>query len=361
MLAYTVLVGVLLLAFAMAIVCVVAMWKIFVKAGEHGWAALIPFYNFYVMTKITWGKGWLFLLLLLPIGNLIFGIFTSIKLAKVFGKGGGFACGIIFLSIIFLPMLAFGNAEYAGPDSEQNKGVIIASTIAGVIGVILMILQIAAVIALGLYAVSRPVKEQTVTEEIQEVPEAEPEEPAAEPEPAPEETDPNAGSTYQASPIEGYDEFETVELTGYRWFSNAVLFKGGENVVAERSATSVRDGIELKTEFTLLAGDETIEQRVTAEMENIRKTLESQGGVYTDITTGDVIQGDGIVMQQLFCYVTGADGLQYPCTKILIIDHMEDREILMSSISLDASKGTEHTERLFEQACELYGAGYSGE
>ena len=106
MLAYAVLVGVLLIAFAIAIVCVVAMWKIFVKAGEHGWASLIPFYNFYVMTKITWGKGWLFLLLLLPIGNLIFGIFTSIKLAKVFGKGGGFACGIIFLSIIFLPMLA---------------------------------------------------------------------------------------------------------------------------------------------------------------------------------------------------------------------------------------------------------------
>lgn len=347
MLAYAVLVGVLLIAFAIAIVCVVAMWKIFVKAGEHGWASLIPFYNFYVMTKITWGKGWLFLLLLLPIGNLIFGIFTSIKLAKVFGKGGGFACGIIFLSIIFLPMLAFGNAEYAGPDPEPNKGGIIASTIAGVIGVILVILQIAAVIALGLYAVSQPAKGQTVTEGIPEAPD--------------KETDPNEGSTYQASPIEGYDEFETVELTGYRWFTNAVLFKGGENVVEERSATSVRDGIELKAEFTLLAGDETIEQRISAEMENIRKTLESQGGVYTDITTGDVVQGDGIVMQQLFCYVTGADGLLYPCVKILIIELMEDCEILMNSISLDTSKGTEHTERLFEQACELYGAGYSGE
>lgn len=354
MLAYAVLVGVLFLAFAMAIVCVVSMWKIFVKAGARGWAALIPFYNFYVMTKITWGKGWLFLLLLLPIGNLIFGIFTSIKLAKVFGKGGGFACGIIFLSIIFLPMLAFGNAEYAGPDPEQNKGVIIASTVVGVIGVILVILQIAAGIALGLYAVSQPAKEQTVTEEIQEVPEDEYEEPDRVPD---KEADPNVGSTYEASPIEGYDEFETVELTGYRWFTNAVLFKGGENVVAERSATSVRDGIELKAEFTLLAGGETIEQRISAEMENIRKTLEGQGGMYTDIMTGDVVQGDGIVMQQLFCYVTGADGLPYPCAKILVIELMEDREILMSSVSLDASKGTEHTEGLFDQACELYGIG----
>ena len=40
MLAYAVLVGVLFLAFAMAIVCVVSMWKIFVKAGARGWAAL---------------------------------------------------------------------------------------------------------------------------------------------------------------------------------------------------------------------------------------------------------------------------------------------------------------------------------
>ena len=49
--------------------------------------------------------------------------------------------------------------------------------------------------------------------------------------------------------------------------------------------------------------------------------------------TGDVVQGDGIVMQQLFCYVTGADGLPYPCAKILVIELMEDREILMSSVS----------------------------
>ena len=63
------------------------------------------------------------------------------------------------------------------PDPEQNKGVIIASTVVGVIGVILAILQIAAGTALGLYAVSQPAKEQTVTEEIQEVPEDEYEEP----------------------------------------------------------------------------------------------------------------------------------------------------------------------------------------
>lgn len=47
-------------------------------------------------------------------GNLIFAIFTMIKLAKVFGKKGGFACGLIFLSIVFLPILAFSSGGNTG-------------------------------------------------------------------------------------------------------------------------------------------------------------------------------------------------------------------------------------------------------
>ena len=84
-------VGIIMLiaALALLIFCVAVMWKVFCKAGEPGWASLIPFYNIYVMTRITWGRGWLFIFTFLPLGNLIFGIFTSIKLAKVFGKKGG--------------------------------------------------------------------------------------------------------------------------------------------------------------------------------------------------------------------------------------------------------------------------------
>lgn len=124
------------------------MWKVFCKAGEPGWASLIPFYNLYVMTRITWGRGWLFIFGFLPLGNLIFAIFTMIKLAKVFGKKGGFACGLIFLSIVFLPILAFGKAEYTGPDLEKSTGAIIASAITGGIGIILLVLEVIAVVAL---------------------------------------------------------------------------------------------------------------------------------------------------------------------------------------------------------------------
>ncbi len=106
--------GVTWLSIAISILGIVAMWKIFEKAGEPGWAAIIPFYNVYVLFKITWGNGWKFLFLLIPIANIVFAIITMVKLAKAFGKGGGFAVGLIFLSIIFYYILAFGDAQYQG-------------------------------------------------------------------------------------------------------------------------------------------------------------------------------------------------------------------------------------------------------
>ena len=106
--------GTTFLSLAIAVLGIVAMWKIFEKAGEPGWAAIIPFYNLYVLFKITWGSGWKFLLLLIPIANIVFLIITMVKLAKAFGKSGGFAVGLIFLSIIFYCILAFDQSQYQG-------------------------------------------------------------------------------------------------------------------------------------------------------------------------------------------------------------------------------------------------------
>lgn len=106
--------GASLLGIAVAVLSIVALWKIFEKAGEPGWAAIIPFYNLYVLFKITWGSGWKFLLLLIPIANLVIAIITMVKLAKAFGKSGGFAVGLIFLSVIFYYILAFDSSTYIG-------------------------------------------------------------------------------------------------------------------------------------------------------------------------------------------------------------------------------------------------------
>ncbi len=103
---------------------IVSLWFLFQKAGEEGWAAIVPFYNFYVLFKITWGSGWKFLLLLIPIANIVIMIMTYVKLAQAFGKGGGWACGLIFLLPIFLPIMAFSkDIVYVGvPGQTAQNG-----------------------------------------------------------------------------------------------------------------------------------------------------------------------------------------------------------------------------------------------
>lgn len=114
---------------------IAAMWMIFEKAGEPGWAAIVPFYNLYTLFKITWGSGWMFLLLLIPLANFVILIITWVKLSKAFGKGGGWACGLIFLNTIFICIMGFSKefiyrgipgagGQYAPPGGYQqpNQG-----------------------------------------------------------------------------------------------------------------------------------------------------------------------------------------------------------------------------------------------
>src|SRR6478672_1844718 len=101
-----------------ALVLVVAMWKVFTKAGQPGWAAIIPIYNLFIWCKIVGIPAWLVLLWLICFP--IFYIILCIDLAKSFGKGVGFAVGLILLSIIFFPILGFGSATYQGPSAAPK-------------------------------------------------------------------------------------------------------------------------------------------------------------------------------------------------------------------------------------------------
>ncbi len=159
---------------AIITVMIVATWKLYKKAGEPGWAAIVPFYNSYIMYKISgkknlfWGslvcgigtaisyavmlieayepdpyyygaryRGGQFysysygnpdinvaligvcavLLLVFAIASLVLRILMCIGLAKSFGHGGGFACGLIFLNIIFICILGFSKEfVYIGPN-----------------------------------------------------------------------------------------------------------------------------------------------------------------------------------------------------------------------------------------------------
>lgn len=104
-----------IISLAICVLMIVGIWKMFEKAGEAGWKSLIPFYNSYILYKMATGNGWLFLIAFIPVvGALIATILLSIKLAKAFGKGTGFAVGLFFLTPIFYLILGFGSAEYEG-------------------------------------------------------------------------------------------------------------------------------------------------------------------------------------------------------------------------------------------------------
>jgi uncharacterized membrane protein YhaH (DUF805 family) len=100
---------------AVTILMIAACWKIFTKAGQPGWAAIIPIYNWYIFCKIVGRPGWWVILLLIPFVNFIVGIILCIDLAKSFGKGVGFGIGLILLGVIFFQILGFGSAQYQGP------------------------------------------------------------------------------------------------------------------------------------------------------------------------------------------------------------------------------------------------------
>lgn len=107
--------GLIWLAFM--VLMVASAWKIFDKAGEPGWAAIIPIYNAVVLLKIVGRPIWWVILMLIPIVGIIVSLIVILDLAKSFRQGIGYALGLMFLPFIFMPMLAFGDASYAGPSA----------------------------------------------------------------------------------------------------------------------------------------------------------------------------------------------------------------------------------------------------
>jgi hypothetical protein len=104
-----------LIGLVILVIAIVAYWRIFTKAGEAGWKAIIPIYNTIVLLKIVGRPWWWLLLMLIPLVNIIVFIVVMNDLSKSFGHGMGFTLGLIFLSFIFYLILAFGSSQYRGP------------------------------------------------------------------------------------------------------------------------------------------------------------------------------------------------------------------------------------------------------
>lgn len=113
---------------AIYVLQVVAMWKIFTKAGEAGWKSIIPIYNLIVLFKISGLSPLLVLVYLAAIIPFIgwiavlgINIYMNYNLAKVFGKDAGFTAGLVLLPVIFYMILGFGKDQYVGPATTPTS------------------------------------------------------------------------------------------------------------------------------------------------------------------------------------------------------------------------------------------------
>lgn len=104
-----------ILPLAIVVLYIVSMWKVYEKAGQPGWASIIPIYNIYILIKIVGKPGIWLLFLIIPFVNFIFVIWLTNLVSKSFGKDEGFTVGLLLLGFIFWPILGLGDAKYIGP------------------------------------------------------------------------------------------------------------------------------------------------------------------------------------------------------------------------------------------------------
>lgn len=121
----SVIFGLIAVYIALIVFIIIVYWRIYEKAGQPGWASIVPFYNTYVLiVRILEMPSFWFWLLFVPFLNiaiaLILIFMIPFKLAEKFGKGAGFGVGLLLLGIIFLPILAFGSAEYQGGRGRRD-------------------------------------------------------------------------------------------------------------------------------------------------------------------------------------------------------------------------------------------------
>lgn len=135
--AVAIFVVIALITLALVIFLIVAECKLFTKAGEAWWKAIIPMYNSWVQTKITGLAWWWFPIYIgfagltgfksfefaAGMGIILISFNYNYNLAKKFGKSNGFAFLTTILPIIGLPILAFGSAKYDKNAATDKNGI----------------------------------------------------------------------------------------------------------------------------------------------------------------------------------------------------------------------------------------------
>lgn len=125
----------------------IGLWKMFTKAGEAGWKAIVPFYNIYILFKLTWQANMFWVLILCALGGaLLFslamwnglimlayisyaltfvaGLIKAVlcyNISLAYGHGLGYFIGLYLIDPIFIMILGFGKSQYIGNRYDQAK------------------------------------------------------------------------------------------------------------------------------------------------------------------------------------------------------------------------------------------------
>lgn len=104
----------LVLSIAILVVMVVSYWKIYVKAGKPGWAAIVPIYNIIVLLEVIKKPTWWLVLCIIPCTLPVALVLIALEFVKVFGKPSWHAALMIFFGVVYAPYIAFSDAKYVG-------------------------------------------------------------------------------------------------------------------------------------------------------------------------------------------------------------------------------------------------------
>ena len=108
------------------IVTLIGMWKAFAKAGQPGWAVLVPIYNIIVLLRVA-GLPWYWVfapfVAIIPIlgwiAYIVWIVWVHHRISTRFGQGVGYTIGLTLLGPIFWLILGFGSSKYVGEQTAQ--------------------------------------------------------------------------------------------------------------------------------------------------------------------------------------------------------------------------------------------------
>lgn len=107
--------------FAVLVFYTAALWKVFTKAHQPGWHAVVPILSTYTLIKVAGRPGWWLWLMFIPCVSFVVLAIVLFDLADSFGRSPWFGAGLALLTPIFLPIVAFGSSAYLSGDPYDRR------------------------------------------------------------------------------------------------------------------------------------------------------------------------------------------------------------------------------------------------